>query len=1219
MCGIVAVLGRPSLRRPPSSDEVRECVSAALAHLELAAAPASAAGDEQRLSALRKAAAGLRAADARLRGVPGLLCLTAGDGSPEVVDEAVARAGALLADLEGVLDSGRVGMEGRALEELNASLVEARDAVFALGRDRLESYRAVSDMYASLTRCLEGAGGRSGRGGPGGPAAGAGRPAVEQPGPAALAVLWALNVALRSLDRLEVRGRDSAGVHVMLAGHGFDLDSPEELARLGGRSQGDLFTSLSVRPAEGCLSIVYKVAAEIGELGDNVAALRQAIANDPLLAEALCSPELRATVVAHTRWASVGLVNEANAHPLNSEEIGPGAPGRLGDNGHNAHRDHNGSDQPGPYVIGALNGDVDNYAALVASEGLQIPPEVTTDAKVVPTLVARRLGQGEDMGDAFRHAVARFEGSVGIAVNAAGSPDDLYLALRGSGQGLNIGLAEDAFVIASEAYGLVEEATVYLRMDGEGGGQVVRCSRAGAGSLAGISRTSYQGKPLPVGEDELTVAAITTRDIDRRGYRHFLLKEIHEAPLSVRKTLRGKVVAGPGGRLSARLGEGTVPASLARALADGRLSQVVVVGQGTAAVAGQAVASAIARALPAMAVKALPATELSGWGPAGLGLPDDMSNILVVAISQSGTTTDTNRTVDLVRARGAYVVSIVNRRNSDLVQKSHGVLYTSDGRDVEMSVASTKAFYSQVVAGHLLALGLAEAAGRAARTGAAPAPGTGPDRAGEILDALRELPSQLESVLAQRPRIARVAAATAPWRRSWAVVGSGPDRVAAAEVRIKLSELCYKAIALDSIEDKKHIDLSAEPLVIVCAPSVTGPNAQDIAKEIKIFEAHKAAPVVIASESEKDRFGAGTDIVSVPDCHPELAFVLAAMAGHIFGYEAALAIDSQARPLREARALLEGAAGQGVGGQEVPAEGAEPGALALKLEAAAQPALVGLRSGAYDGCLNASTGSRLVSLLRYATGALPVEGYEAEMGKVGSPAAIATDLIAALGAAIDELTRPIDAIKHQAKTVTVGISRNEQPLLEAPLVHEALAAGATVESLGYRSLRTLSALGPAVEEILGFTRYRIDAAPGASGEASLAGATVDVVDQGGIARGIASRTATDKTLRGTKHRAAEKREVTVFRGLHDGRTGLMVPEVKDGQVTGLTLLHARFADVLAPPAAKAVLQAYQGRYGALVDAVTEARPDFDDEVLGEVPMIELLTEPVALLAHHWSA
>ena len=84
-----------------------------------------------------------------------------------------------------------------------------------------------------------------------------------------------------------------------------------------------------------------------------------------------------------------------------------------------------------------------------------------------------------------------------------------------------------------------------------------------------------------------------------------------------------------------------------------------------------------------------------------------MSDTLVVATSQSGTTTDTNRTVDLARARGALVIAIVNRRQSDLVDKADGVLFTSDGRDVEMSVASTKAFYSQVAACFLLAFAIA--------------------------------------------------------------------------------------------------------------------------------------------------------------------------------------------------------------------------------------------------------------------------------------------------------------------------------------------------------------------------------------------------------------------------------------------------------------------------------------------------------------------------------
>ena len=103
-------------------------------------------------------------------------------------------------------------------------------------------------------------------------------------------------------------------------------------------------------------------------------------------------------------------------------------------------------------------------------------------------------------------------------------------------------------------------------------------------------------------------------------------------------------------------------------------------------------------------MRAMPATELSGFH-----LRPDMSDTLVIAISQSGTTTDTNRTVDLARGRGATVVAVVNRRGSDLVSKSDGVLFTSDGRDIEMSVASTKAFYSQVAAGFLLAVALRQA------------------------------------------------------------------------------------------------------------------------------------------------------------------------------------------------------------------------------------------------------------------------------------------------------------------------------------------------------------------------------------------------------------------------------------------------------------------------------------------------------------------------------
>ena len=125
-----------------------------------------------------------------------------------------------------------------------------------------------------------------------------------------------------------------------------------------------------------------------------------------------------------------------------------------------------------------------------------------------------------------------------------------------------------------------------------------------------------------------------------------------------------------------------------------------------------------------------------------------------------------------------------------------------------MSVASTKAFYAQIAAGFLLAVAIADEVGDAA-TGAP---------AHELLDALRDA-ARRDGRRARRSAtaIAEAARRLAPPRRYWAVVGNGPNRIAADEVRIKLSELCYKSIACDATEDKKHIDLSSEPLILVCA------------------------------------------------------------------------------------------------------------------------------------------------------------------------------------------------------------------------------------------------------------------------------------------------------------------------------------------------------------------------------------------------------------------
>jgi glucosamine--fructose-6-phosphate aminotransferase (isomerizing) len=170
-----------------------------------------------------------------------------------------------------------------------------------------------------------------------------------------------------------------------------------------------------------------------------------------------------------------------------------------------------------------------------------------------------------------------------------------------------------------------------------------------------------------------------------------------------------------------------------------------------------------------------------------------------------------------------------------------------------------------------------------------------------------------------------------------------------------------------------------------------------------------------------------------------------------------------------------------------------------------------------------------------------------------------------------------------------------------------LAAGAARDALTYRSLRTLVALDPAVAQVTAWTRYRIE------GDLARDAATIHVVDS---TAGFPSQTTSDPTLRGTKHRVATQREVTVARG-RDGRTLVFVPEVKGNETVGMTLLHAEFAGRLAPDVARGVLQGYQSRYGALKDAVTETVPDFDDAALSGFDVFELLTEPVYLMARRW--
>jgi glucosamine--fructose-6-phosphate aminotransferase (isomerizing) len=1130
MCGIVAVLRGPVRPQAPNLDEVLAELGEARARL-----------DDQGLQAaerLTRAADHLDRVDRSLNTSSAVMQMLLQPSFMDRLEREVSDLEARVLYLEEELfqTGGTIGAD---LERTNSALIDVKDGLWAIRRDRLRAARQVRSL-------LQG-----------------------DPRDSTVEALCSIQTALNGLDRLEVRGRDSAGLTVMVWDHGLDPAMPELKALISGRMADPLFRSCTVRLSAGVLSFVYKAAAEIGELGDNVAALTRAITTDDLLMKALAAENAKATVLGHTRWASVGTISEPNAHPLDGLEVG--AWGEL------------------PHVVGVLNGDIDNYPELVVREELGIPASITTDAKVIPILIARGLRDGYSTEEAFARAVQRLEGSMAIAAIAAGEPDRLLLAVQGSGQGLYVGLAQDAFVVASEPYGVIERTKTYLRINGDSSaGRLVLLDGSKAGRLEGVDRRRFGLEQLPVGVGDLQEAEITTRDIDRRDFPHFLLKEITEAPESFQKTLRGRVVERDG-RPAVVLDKRALPEEIKVRMREGSVRRIVVVGQGTAAVAGQAVAAWLSDALrpKSVVVYALPATELSGFW-----LQDEMSDTMVVAISQSGTTTDTNRTVDLARARGAAVLAILNRRNTELGEKAHGVVFTSDGRDVEMSVASTKAFYSQIAAGFLLSIALAEAAGCLELS-----------RSTEQLKALLELPAVMKKVLDQRDLIAGIAAQHAPRRRHWAVVGSGPNQIAAEEVRIKLSELCYKSVASDATENKKHIDLSSEPLILVCAAGLSGPNAEDSAKEVSIYRAHKAAPVVVAT-SNQVAF-ADCDIIPVPAVHPDLAFILSAMAGHLFGYEAALAIDAQAHPLRLVRAAIQELAAEGHTSEAVLAR------LGSRIEPAVRAFLDAVADGACDGVAKVGDVLRLSVLLRCAVRDFPFEVYELERGLGAGPGTFLDDLLAGLTVVIDDLTRPIDAVKHQAKTVTVGISRSEDELFQVSLVKEVLRLGLTTEDLGYRAVRNLAALDPAIVEVTGFTRYEV--VGGVSPDA-----TIHVIDRGGIAAGISSRTEQDPSLRGTKRAALEKGEVEVTIGRSDGRPVVLIPERKGDTPSGLTLLHLRFKESLPADLARKVLTGYRAaRYEALVAAVTETEAHFADEVLGTLSMPELLVEPVLTLAERW--
>ncbi|HQP30945.1 MAG TPA: SIS domain-containing protein, partial [Deltaproteobacteria bacterium] len=1014
-----------------------------------------------------------------------------------------------------------------------------------------------------------------------------------------------LNFLLNALDRLEVRGRDSTGIQIALAvpekamqeilktladqglSEGFDL-----------RSRGTDLMHGSISRFSGGMAFTYKTASITGELGKNCRELRRAIQEDTIFKAVVRHEDTGDMYLAHTRWASVGAINIPNCHPVNNCTLAV-----------STHIPVDVKEYPaygkGQWFINVvLNGDIDNYLdikARIESQGRLVDQRVTTDTKVIPLAIEHHLLKGHTLKEAFRLAVNDFEGSHAIAMESNLEPGKVFLALHGSGQSLFVGLAKAQYLFASEVYGLVEETPYFIKMDGEtrrvaddpgSMGQVFILNNDKGPGLAGIEAFSYDGHAIALSEKDIKKAEITTRDIDRGDFRHYLMKEIMDAPSSIRKTLRGKYRIA-GGSCSFNLGEEVFPARILAALTAGRIRTIYVIGQGTAAVAGSAIAEALSVYLKGtrINIQAKKASDLSGFVS-----DEELKAALVIAVTQSGTTTDTNRAVTMAREKGAHIIAIVNRRQSDITTKAHGVFYTSDGRDIEMSVASTKAFYAQIVAGFVIALFMAKELG------------VMPD--GIIVKeiaSLETIPQQMIKVIERRDDIRAAAWDIVRRKRYWAVVGSGANKVAADEVRIKLSELCYKTISSDIIEDKKHIDLSAEPLILVMAAGSPEIVLEDIVKDTAIFKAHAAKVVVIADEGEK-RFRSVADyVIPVPRAAFPTSLIMNVLAGHIWGYYAACSLDEQAGLFRDFRVRLADTL------STHEAKGFSPyESIASKdLRAIVDPFAAEFhawRSSSALATMNVDTASDLTLLLKYAVGKLPVEDFREDFKDKRVSSSPLEMLDITLGKAIEELSRPVDAIRHQAKTVTVGTSRKVEAL-KGVLFDPMVELGLSFENLLAKDVLTLKRLQRAVSGIKGFTLYRIRNLDEEGRPNDFT--TIATIKKGGIALAMRSRAADESPLMGTKRTIVRTGEIYAGGGKSDDASIVIIPLLGESRtIENLLLLHVDFQEDLSVEQKREVLGE---KYADIKNLMNEQNLPWNDDFLARLPIKFLLGEAVEMI------
>lgn len=515
------------------------------------------------------------------------------------------------------------------------------------------------------------------------------------------------------------------------------------------------------------------------------------------LAAHLKGSEFKATLgMGHTRWATHGEPTDLNAHP---------------------HQDCRGE------IALIHNGIIENFATLkkkLSEDGHIFRTQ--TDTEVLVHLIESLYARKGDLFTAVRLALHEVEGTYGILVVSTKEPDRIIAARRGSP--LVLGLGDGENFLASDAAALVEHTrqVVYLNDD----------------EVAVVTREGYVTKTIHDQEVDKEVEELTfsLEQIEKGGYPHFMLKEIHEQPESLRNAMRGRLQPEAG---TAKLG-GLL------AVEDKLLKarRLVITSCGTswhAALAGKYMLEQIAR----IPVEVDYASEFRSRNPI-IG-PDDV----VILISQSGETADTLGALREARERGATVLGIVNVVGSTIARETDAGVYIHAGP--EIGVASTKAFTSQIAVLGQLSLLLGHLRGTLGR-----------QRGRTLARDLAAIPEKVERVLELGPQI-RAIAEEFKGCQNFLYLGRGSNFPTALEGALKLKEISYIHAEGYPAAEMKHgpialIDENMPVVFIVPRDALY----EKVMSNIQEVRARKGRIIAVANDDDEQVGSLAEHVIRVP-------------------------------------------------------------------------------------------------------------------------------------------------------------------------------------------------------------------------------------------------------------------------------------------------------------------------------------------------------------------